>query len=497
MMEGRAMRYSSRAAALVALGLTFFAALPGGGAYAQSCDSADAQKAYDAMKAATLAHQTYTATYSSISERGMRHEVYARIRATGKYIQSPAKYWEQRLGVETSFPEQAGPGYQEYYDGKDDMTRLLMPGALRVLGEIPMYPEDPKADYLNGENLKTAAVWTWFPEWERMMEGGKLELACAERKKKNYQVLTIRRGKNPDPLYHHDLVKLWIDPAINFPMVTEAFVPGDPKPVKVYEFEELKLDAPLSVSDLDFQGLAPGWNLVSVPGGSHLAALKKQEPKITDDPAVTAASLLSMLDAALAKVTDYRTTMTFSLRYYRLRLLKTDEFQYLRPGAAFSLVTNVLEANYMLINAGEDFRTVYDQSRDPNLHILPAGIYRVTGEQSFPKDDPRIFTAMGDNPFDLNFFTLRDLLKKKVDAGGEVKTGVAAYGALSGPYLEIREKGAAIPKRPSIMRLMLDNQTHLPARLEYRGYDDTAAFLAVTFTNTKVNQGLKSEDLWE
>jgi outer membrane lipoprotein-sorting protein len=496
-MEMQAKIRPSQGAALMALVLVIFMTLPGQAARAQSCANADARKVYDSMKAATLAHKTYTSTYSSVSERGARHEVYARIRAAGKYIQSPAKYWEQRLSVETSFPEQAGPGYQEIYDGTDDMTRLMMPGALRVLGVILMYPEDPKADYLNGENLNAAAVWTWFPEWDRMMEGGRLELACAERKGKNYQVLTIHRGKNPDPLYHHDTVKLWIDPALDFPMIIETFAAGDPKPVRVYEFEELKLDQPLTASDLDFQGLAPGWNLVSVPGGPHLASLERQEPRITDDPAVTAASFFSMLDQALAPVTDYRATMTVSLRYFRLRLLKTDEFRFLRPGAAFSLVTRDLEANYLLINAGEDFRTVYDKSRDPNLHILPAGIYRVTGEQSFPPDDPRIFTAMGDNPFDLNFFALRDILKSKVDAGGAVKAGVAASGELSGPYLEVREKGAIIPKRPSIMRLMLDDKTHLPARLEYRGYDDPAAFLAVSFSNVKVNQGIKSADLWE
>ncbi len=495
-MEKRAMMNLSRGAALATLWLAIAAALPGKAA-AQSCANADARKVYDSMKAATLAHQTYTSTYSSASERGAKHEVYARFRITGKYIQSPAKYWEQRLEVETSFPEQAGPGYQEIYDGKDDMSRLMMPGALRVLGVIPMYPEDPKADYLNGENLNTAGVWTWFPEWDRMMDGGKIELACAERKGKSYQVLTIHRGRNPDPLYHHDTVKLWIDPAVNFPMIIESFVPGDPRPVKVYEFEELKLDQPLAASDLSFQGLAPGWNLVSVPGGAHLASLKKEEPGITDDPAVTAASFFSMLDSALAPVTDYRATMTVTLRYYRLRLLKTDQFRYLRAGGAFSLVTNDLEANYMLINAGEDFRTVYDKSRDPNLHILPAGIYRVTGEQSFPPDDPRIFTAMGDNPFDLNFFSLRDILKKMADAGGGVKAGIASYGALSGPYLEVKEKGAIIPKRPSIMRLMLDDKTHLPLRLEYRGYDDPAAFLSVSFSNVKVNQGIKSADLWE
>jgi hypothetical protein len=490
------MGYSARAAALLALGLVLFAALPGQ-ADAQSCANADAKKVYDSMKAATLAHRTYTCTYSSVSERGVKHEVYARIRASGKYIQGPAKFWEQRLSVETSFPEQAGAGYQECYEGKDDMTRLLMPGALRALGVIPMYPEDPKSDYLNGENLKAAAVWTWFPLWENMMDGGKLELACAERKGKNYQVLTIHRGKNPDPLYQHDTVKLWIDPAANFPMIIETFAPNDSKPVKVYEFEEVKLDVPLSASDLDFQGLAPGWNLVSVPGGPNLGSIKKQEPKLAESPGLTSASFLDMLDQALSRVLDYRTTMTTTLRYFRLRLLKTDKFQFLRAGSAFAMVTDSLEANYMLINAGEGFRTVYDKSRDPNIHIIPAGIYKVTGAQSFPVDDPRIFTALGDNPFDLNFFALRDLLKKKLDAGAEAQTGIAAYGKLLGPYIEAREKGAVIPKRPSVMRLMLDNQTHLPVRLEYRGYDDGQAFLSVVFTDTATNQGIGAADLWK
>jgi hypothetical protein len=50
--------------------------------------------------------------------------------------------------------------------------------------------------------------------------------------------------------------------------------------------------------------------------------------------------------------------------------------------------------------------------------------------------------------------------------------------------------------QPTIKGLMLDENTHLPARLEYRGYDDSSGYLTVKFSNTKVNVGLKNENLW-
>ena len=69
-------------------------------------------------------------------------------------VQEPAWYCDKRLWVQASFKEQAGEGFQECYTATEDMTNLLMPGALRLLGMIPMYPEDPKADYLNGEIVR-------------------------------------------------------------------------------------------------------------------------------------------------------------------------------------------------------------------------------------------------------------------------------------------------------------------------------------------------------
>jgi hypothetical protein len=47
------------------------------------------------------------------------------------------------------------------------------------------------------------------------------------------------------------------------------------------------------------------------------------------------------------------------------------------------------------------------------------------------------------------------------------------------------------------MRLLLDDQTGLPARLDYRGYEDQQGYITVRFSNTKINAGLAAGGLWE
>jgi hypothetical protein len=460
----------------------------------RACEDTDPRLIYNTMKAETGSHQTYTATFSVISERGSRHQTYARYRVSGKYVREPARYCEKRLSMEASFPEQAGEGYQECYTEKDDMSRILMPGALRVLGVIPMYPEDPKADYINGENLKRAAVWEWFDGWDRMLEAGEIKAGCEDRGGKERLLITIK-GR-PDPVYGHDRVKIWIDRETWFPVRVETYARGDEKPALVFEFEEVKLSVPLTDDDMEFEGLAPGWNLssISIPEGPKLDGLETEEPKLSEADFNTQ-QFMGMLDKALSGVRDYETKMTVELRYCRLRQYREERFLFVRQGNAFSSLNTRLEANYILLNAGEGFRAVYDPGRDGLLHVLPSGVYRLMGEQTFPLDDPRIFTAIGDNVTELNFFAIRDRLKKTLENAVETKAATAAYKKARGPWIEFAQKKKGVPKVPTVTRLLLDDMTRLPRRLEYRGYDDPRAYLAVTFDNTRVNQGIKKDDL--
>ncbi|HUT52219.1 MAG TPA: hypothetical protein VM658_02400 [bacterium] len=492
--------------ALVCLGLIIICSLgllPQGSikaddkAPAGSCPKLSPEEIYARLKQETRSHQTYTAVFYHSTERGPKHEMYVHGRLSGKYLQAPAMWCEKRLELEASFPEQAGPGHQECYTAKDDMNRLLMTGAYRILGVITMFPEDPKASYLNGENMKNTAVWTWFKKWDRMREGGQLTARCSEYKGKPTWVLTIVRGTNPDPLYHHDEVRIFVDPDLWFPVRVETYVPDDSKPVVIYEFEEVKLDVGLTEADMTFEGLAPGWNLVPVPGGPALERLVQEEPKLQETPGLEPGSFLALLDRGLAATNDYTTDLTLELRYLRLRQYRQDQFQCLKTNRAFSAVTTHLETNYMLINSGEGFRTVYDPARDKLIHVLPAGMYRVMGEQTFPLNDPRLFSALGDDITDLNFFAIRDELKRRLDEARATKIGSAAYGALKGPWLEVTGQDLGIPAQPTVMRLMVDEKTRLPLRLEYRGYDDPRGYLTIRFSNTKINTGLKSEDLGE
>lgn len=479
-------------ALLAAVGLfSARGAAPGSG-----CGSMVPREIYEKCKRETMSLSTYKAVYYHATERGADHEVYARLRAMGRYRREPARWREKRLDMESSFPEQAGAGFQERYSADDDMTRVLMPGALRIIGVIPMYPEDPKADYINGENLKQASVWTWFPGWDRMLEGGRIDARCAERDGRPFWVLTIDRGRIPDPLYHHDRAMLWIDIDTWFPMRIEDYRSGDPRPVSVYDFEEVELNPALDDDDFEFEGLSFGWNLAPVPEGPGLASIEREEPELGPEKGLDAKKFMAVLDKALAGLDDYRTTMTMKVRYHRLRQLKTEEFMWLASGA-FSSRTVSLQANYVQLNAGEDFCTVYDPDGDGLIHVVPAGVYRITGEQTFPIDDPRIFTALGDNVMDLNFRSIREGLAARLSSARRVSTAAGTWGGVKVLWIEVAEKELGIPKRPTIMRVALDRETGLPAMIEYGGYDDPEGFLSVSFTGTRINTGIEVEDLRE
>lgn len=469
---------------------------PGSGAEKSSCPALAAAEIYAKLKQETLSHNTYTAVYFHSTERGKNHEVWARGRLSGKYIQKPGKWCEKRLSTQSSFPEQAGPGSQECYTASDDLNRILMPGPYRALGIITMFPEDPKSSYLNGENMKTIAVWRWFAKWDQMLDGGKLAARCETRQGRPHWVLTLSRGRIPDLIYHHDEVRIWVDPRLWFPVRVETYVPKDPRPVVVFDFEEVKLDVPLSGKDVTFEGVAPGWSLVSVPGGPRLAGLAAEEPRLQEAPGLDPDRFLAGFDQALAKINDYITDLSLELRYHRLRQYREDRFCFITRGRAFSSLTIHLEANYIQLNSGEGFRTVYDPGRDKLLHVFPAGIYKALGEQTFPLDDPRLFSSLGDNLAGLHFFALRDEIRRRVNSAEKNRIAVAVYREGGGMWLETTSKNLGIPALPTVMRLLLDEKTRLPLRVEYRGYDDPQAFLAVKFSNTKANNGLTPARLW-
>ena len=88
-------------------------------------------------------------------------------------------------------------------------------------------------------------------------------------------------------------------------------------------------------------------------------------------------------------------------------------------------------------------------------------------------------------------------MKRWLSVADQKKISQASYGTVKGPYLELSRKSTGIPAQPTVMRIMLDEKTHLPARLEYRGYDDPKGYLLIRFSNTRINPGLKSENLWK
>jgi outer membrane lipoprotein-sorting protein len=467
-------------------------AFPAGSADA-ACPEMTPGQAYQRLKKEVLSRKSYTATYAYLSERGRDHEIYSRRKTTGRYLKDPAWFCEKRLSMDASFKEQAGRGFQECYTGDDDITRRLLPGPLRLIGLVPLYPEDPKADYLNGENLKRAAVWTWFDKWDRMIVGGDIEAECKDRDGVPHILLTIQRGRVPDPVYNHDKAIIWINTETWFPMKVEYYVPGDPKPVLVYDFEEVALDVPLTDKEMGFEGAAPKWNLISFPERPELKRIKAGQPKLSNQGEQDKNSILEMLGSALEKIRDYTTKMTVTLRYRRLRQVREEDFRYVPSSGAFFVTTRELKANYIMPSGGAGFKMAYNPDVSPLIHIIPAGVFKNIGAQSFPPDDPRLFSAIGDSVTHLNFFAIRDELERRLKAAVKVRTARAAYSGASGPWIEVAEHDMGIPKRPTVMRLLLDENSHLPLILQYGGYDDPDAFLLVRFEGTEVNAGRGGE----
>lgn len=452
----------------------------------------DGRELYERMRSELFRHQTYTAVYEDYSARGKNHEINAFRVVAVKCIQTPKWYCGTILESRFSFPDQMTPGYQECYTESDDLSRLVLPGPYRMLGVIPMFPEDPKAYYLNGENLKYEGVWDYFLEWDRMLKGGSLRAEPTQWQGKSFWLLTIQRGEIPDPDYHLDTCQLWVDPDTWFPMRLEYFRPAETRSARRIIYRELKLSAPLSAQDMKFQGLAPGWNLARPALGPGLDQLTPAEPKLVPGPAPAGPDLLTRFETALQPLQDYTAILSTRFRYHRLRLLKQDRYLYLRPEQAFALETISLAANYILLGASPGSRMFYAPGHSPLIHLLPAGIYKVMGEQTFTRDDPRLFSSLGDNVQNLDFFTLYERLKAKSGAA-ELRTALSTEPA--GWMLELKTLSPTGPREPKIMRLFLDPETSLPTRVEFLGYDDPQGFCQVDFSQIQMNRGLTLRDL--
>jgi hypothetical protein len=223
-----------------------------------------------------------------------------------------------------------------------------------------------------------------------------------------------------------------------------------------------------------------------------LDKLVAPEFKLGPEPAPRIEELLPRLNQALAPIKDYSVTMNTRFRFHRLRLLKQDRYSFLAAEHAFKVETVSLAANYILLGSSAGSRMFYVPSRDPLIHLFPGGVYKVMGEQTFTRDDPRLFSSLGDNVQDLDFFTIRDRIQAKL-ASATVATSRSASPA--GILLELNTKVPAGPREPKIMRVLLDPQTFLPLQVGFRNYDDPQAFCQVEFSALKTNLGLTPENL--
>jgi len=451
----------------------------------------DAGAVYERMRAELNKVGAYTSTWEEYSSRGKKHEMFTRRIMRGRLMKSPKHYCRTITKAETSFDEQCKEGFQECYTASDNLSKMVLPGAYRVVGEIPIFPEDPKAYYINGENLATSGVWDFFDNWDRMLEGGRLEVEESKRGGKSCWLLTIYRGSLPDPDYNLDTAKIWVDKKTWFPKRIEYLRPGESKAAAFLDFREINLNPGLTAEDMGFEGLTLKWNLAKPPGGEGLDKLKLADYQTSGDASAGAGELLQKMDLALASIKDYAVTMTTSHRLYRVRLLKTERFNYIK-GAGFGLELYEVAANYILFLPAKGSRMYHVPRLSPLVHVVPSGVYRVVGEQTFSPTDPRLFTSMGDDVKDLNFFGIRDTINKRMKTSD---VEAARVKSPAGTMIRLESRVPVGPREPKVMIVVIDDNTSLPLRVDYRGYEDKDGFFQVDFAGLKTNLGLAPDGL--
>ncbi len=427
--------------------------------------------------------------YRDTLRYGKNPELRASFLFQGKYLRHPRMYYQLVKEAEFNYQEQSGPGSQEIYREDLDLI-LLLPSAYRSLGPIAIYPEDPKAFGMRGESTKTSGPWDYVADPVEMAKKG--NLSVSDEKINGRECLRFEVVQDPGTYYWAGInrIRLYLDPKTYLPLRIERFAPDQNQPVVITEYLEFNPNTGLDAGQIKFQGLKNPVSLIRNPSADEIEALLKPIARQRlKDPAPDPQTILAGFQQALGRIQDYRADLTVRFKYHRLRLYRADRFAYHRDPYWFTLVTTEQKANYILLNhsAGS---SLWFSPADKNLHLIGGGVQKVLGEQTFYGNDYKFISTLGDNPYQLDWFSLDKMIRENF-LNDRARSWLSEYQGNKMWEAQL-ERGRETPlMQPGRINLVIEPQTGLPRVLELSGYDDPKALMAMTIDNYKINLPLK------
>ncbi len=423
--------------------------------------------------------------FREYGERGAGQEkIYALRHIFALYLRNPRLYYQRILSAEYNYPEQAKPGYQEIYRGEEDIIECLLPGTLRLLGVVRFYPEDPKSRGMRSQGLKYLAPWDQLNELKARAEQGEIYLKIEERAGKKFYQFEIRQPPSQVYLLGVNRARLWVEQETLLPFRIEKFAPGKKEPVWWIEYEEFIPDAGIKPEQIKFQGIRSPFSALKFPAPEELDHLiYPLEKKVLKKSAPLPEQVFFQFQKALERVNSYQAELEVRFGYQRLRLWQKDRFACHKNPYWFTIITIAQKTSYpqLSYSAGS---VVWLSPQDNCFHIIGGGIQRIIGEQVFSRADFKFYSPLGNNPYQLDFFSLEKILER------DFLPSQARWVAYQGEEaLELELKRTAPAPEPSFGRvcLLLNPTDYLPRAVELGDYDDPEGIMSMELSNLKLN----------
>jgi hypothetical protein len=458
-----------------------------------AAETADQKKAIEQLDQAVKAAKALNdcqVKFRLYTSAGKNQELHLYTVEEGKYLHNPVIYYQKRIQVEANYKEQAADGYQGIYRGDQDILELLLPSGFRTIGVLRVFPEDPKAIWMNGGRLKAMAPWDLMDGFAKQARISRVSSLNATLAGKQYLLFQITQNQGTYYVAGINRVNLFVNPQTLLPFRFEQFRPGEDKPCAWCEYEWIKVNTGLKPDDIDFEGFK---NPISMFKGSQVKDVDPllgpiQRAKLPE-PAPQTQAIIAEFNKAVDGILSYRADLSMRFRYKRLRLYREDRFAYHKDPYWFTLATTNQKANYILLNHSAGSTLWFDPD-DKTFHILGGGGQKMLGEVVFTSSDYKFYSPLGDNPYEDDFAHIQGLLKDYF-AGGKLAAWTVNYKNKKMYELEVRRAGEVWPRHPGSMNLVIDPANNLPCVVEFSDYDDPKAFMAMTVDNLMINVKIK------
>ncbi len=473
---------------------TFFL-LRGPASPAATADPADGARVFEQMASAVNAVSDYQTGWTYYSSSAGPSPIWTRTVAEGKFVRSPARYYEKVLSNENNFDDPVKPGTQMIFDSKENELQVLLPGILQMLGVIHIFAEDVKCMDLNGQPRTIDSLWDKMEEWKAKLRTGGLALRAEPYQGADFSVLTLTfpvasLGERPQI----NRIEVWVDPATHLPRRYRGFVPDNPRPVEEVEYSGLKVNPGLKPADLNFEGLSL-WKFPAqfVANATGLAELRYQPPARAEGVAPSFAQVEERVESVLGRIQDYRAEYIFTQKYFRLRSRGRVTQSVIREPRSFLFEFDPdLRINYLhMLSAGGKVCLRRDER---TYAAMGSGVFRAAGVQLMHVDDHRADFPCGESFSNLNLFELVPRMQWYLK-NGKVSVDLVRIGELICPRLIMERTTPPRAGELQDLTVAVNPETWLPLRIEYLGNLDPQGYTVIEYQSIKTNLGLKEEDL--